>query len=51
VNNCASPKAANRIPLPHEFNTLMVDFYRLRDATGMIAFLTDCHPDATRRVV
>jgi hypothetical protein len=30
----------------HEFNTLMVEFYRFRDATRMIAFLTDCHPDA-----
>lgn len=29
-----------------EFNTLMVEFYRFRDATRMIAFLTDCHPDA-----
>jgi Fic family protein len=30
----------------HEFNTLMVGFYRFRDATPMFAFLTDCHPDA-----
>lgn len=29
-----------------EFNTLMVDFYRLKVATPMIAFLTACHPDA-----
>lgn len=29
-----------------EFNTLMVDFYRFTDATRMVAFLTDCHPDA-----
>jgi Fic family protein len=29
-----------------EFNTLMVDFYRLRSGTRMVAFLTDCHPDA-----
>ena len=29
-----------------EFNTLMVDFYRFRDASRMLAFLTDCHPDA-----
>jgi Fic family protein len=29
-----------------EFNTLMVGFYRFRDASRMIAFLTDCHPDA-----
>jgi Fic family protein len=29
-----------------EFNTLMVDFYRSRNATRMVAFLTDCHPDA-----
>lgn len=28
-----------------EFNMLMVDFYRLRDAAPMLAFLTDCHPD------
>lgn len=27
-------------------NTLMVDFYRFSDATRMVAFLTDCHPDA-----
>jgi hypothetical protein len=24
----------------------MVDFYRLRSGTRMVAFLTDCHPDA-----
>lgn len=30
----------------HEFNSRMVDFYRFRDATAMVAFLTDCHPDA-----
>src|SRR5215470_945838 len=30
----------------HEFNTLMVDFYRSKIATRMVAFLTDCHPDA-----
>lgn len=30
----------------HEFNTLMVDFYRYKDASAMVAFLTDCHPDA-----
>jgi Fic family protein len=29
-----------------EFNTLMVDFFRFRDGTRMVAFLTDCHPDA-----
>lgn len=33
-----------------EFNTLMVDFYRLRQATRMVAFLTDCHPDAEQLV-
>jgi Fic family protein len=33
-----------------EFNTRMVDFYRLRTATGMVAFLTDCHPDADQLV-
>jgi Fic family protein len=29
-----------------EFNTLMVEFYRFRDASRMFSFLTDCHPDA-----
>lgn len=29
-----------------EFDTLMVDFFRFRDGTRMVAFLTDCHPDA-----
>lgn len=29
-----------------EFNTLMVDFYRSKIATRIVAFLTDCHPDA-----
>lgn len=29
-----------------EFNTSMVDFYRFRNGTRMIAFLTACHPDA-----
>jgi hypothetical protein len=39
--------ASNAAPRrAHEFNTLMVDFYRSKTATRMIAFLTDCHPDA-----
>lgn len=29
-----------------EFNNLMVEFYRFRDASRMFAFFTDCHPDA-----
>jgi len=29
-----------------EFNEKMVDFYVKRDATDMMAFLVDCHPDA-----
>lgn len=29
-----------------EFNILMVEFYRFRNATRMFAFITDCHPDA-----
>jgi hypothetical protein len=28
-----------------EFNTLMVDFYRSKDATGIFGFLLSCHPD------
>jgi hypothetical protein len=24
----------------------MVEFFRFRDGTRMVAFLTDCHPDA-----
>jgi Fic family protein len=28
-----------------EFNTNMVEFYRRRDATSMVEFLTSCHPD------
>lgn len=30
----------------HEFNVRMVDFYRTKVASGMLAFLTDCHPDS-----
>ncbi|WP_297452004.1 Fic family protein [Ferrovum sp.] len=30
----------------HEFNDKMVRFYLKRDATEMMAFLVDCHPDA-----
>lgn len=30
----------------HEFNDNMVRFYLTKDATEMIAFLVDCHPDA-----
>ncbi|WP_129664778.1 cell filamentation protein Fic [Phytoactinopolyspora endophytica] len=33
-----------------EFNARMVDFYRHKDASVMIAFLTDCHPDADELV-
>lgn len=29
-----------------EFNEKMVDFYINRDATVMMAFMMDCHPDA-----
>src|SRR6266568_4341911 len=36
-----SVPAARRL----EFNTLMVDFYRTKDATGMFGFLLSCHPD------
>ena len=36
-----SVPAARRL----EFNTLMVDFYRNKDATGMFGFLLSCHPD------
>ncbi|MGP3917425.1 hypothetical protein [Nonomuraea sp. 10N515B] len=28
-----------------EFNAMMVDFYRTKDATAAFAFLTSCHPD------
>lgn len=28
-----------------EFNAVMVDFYRTKDATAAFAFLTSCHPD------
>ncbi|MCC8465564.1 Fic family protein [Photorhabdus bodei] len=30
----------------HEFNEKMVRFYLSKDATEMMAFLVDCHPDA-----
>ena len=29
------------------FNDLLAEFYRTRDATAMMVFLVDCHPDAT----
>jgi prophage maintenance system killer protein len=31
-----------------EFNSRMVDFYITRDATEMMAFVLDCHPEASR---
>jgi hypothetical protein len=31
-----------------EFNTRMVDFYTSRDATEMMTFVLDCHPEAVR---
>jgi prophage maintenance system killer protein len=31
-----------------EFNSRMVDFYTSRDATKMMAFVLDCHPEVTR---
>ncbi len=31
-----------------EFNSRMVDFYAARDATGMMAFVLDCHPEIAR---
>jgi Fic family protein len=31
-----------------EFNQNMVDFYRTKDATNMMAFLVNCHPDAAQ---
>lgn len=30
-----------------EFNNTMVDFYLTRDATAMMAFIVDCHPERT----
>jgi len=30
----------------HDFNTFMVEFFRFREGTRMVAFLSDCHPDA-----
>jgi hypothetical protein len=43
-----SSPATRRVPAARalEFNSAMVDFYRHKDATKMVAFLTDCHPDA-----
>lgn len=32
----------------HEFNDNMVRFYLSKDATEMMAFLVDCHPDAAQ---
>ena len=32
----------------HEFNDNMVRFYLAKDATEMMAFLVDCHPDAQK---
>ena len=31
-----------------EFNARMVDFYRSRDASEMMAFVLDCHPEVSR---
>ena len=31
-----------------EFNENMVRFYLAKDATEMMAFLVDCHPDAAQ---
>jgi prophage maintenance system killer protein len=31
-----------------EFNSRMVDFYTSRDATEMMAFVLDCHPEVSR---
>jgi hypothetical protein len=31
-----------------EFNSRMVDFYTSRDATEMMAFVLDCHPEISR---
>ena len=31
-----------------EFNSRMVDFYADRDATGMMGFVLDCHPEIAR---
>ena len=31
-----------------EFNSRMVDFYASRDATAMMAFVLDCHPEIAR---
>jgi len=31
-----------------EFNSRMVEFYASRDATGMMAFVLDCHPEAAQ---
>lgn len=33
----------------HEFNTKMVRFYLTKDATEMLTFLVNCHPEATQK--
>jgi hypothetical protein len=31
-----------------EFNSRMIDFYTIRDATEMMAFVLDCHPEVSK---
>jgi hypothetical protein len=48
----ATFRFARMLPIPAvratEFNSRMVEFYASRDATGMMAFVLDCHPEAAQ---
>jgi prophage maintenance system killer protein len=51
MNGILMSAGIDAISLPaaraQDFNEKMVRFYLTRDATEMMAFLLDCHPDAT----
>jgi Fic family protein len=50
MNGILMSESIDAISVPaaraQEFNSKMVDFYVTRDATDMISFLVDCHPEA-----
>jgi hypothetical protein len=49
MNGALMTQGIDAISIPavraSHFNSRMVDFYQNRDATEMIAFVLDCHPD------
>jgi hypothetical protein len=52
MNGVLMPEGIDAVSIPAiraaEFNSRMVNFYTSRDATEMMAFVLDCHPEISQ---